>query len=251
MSEKTKYPGENGLVTIFQLIEDKVKYLKNSIIELIDSANSIFYVSIKIGATGFELDRVTYADIIEAYDSGKRIVAKAVVPAEANLGFDGNFEIPMTYVDDDGMFAFSFTTGLMNCEVFLSPSGSISYSIREYQEKGADGASSDAGGILYIDVQLDSMEGVRELTLDEFKVIYNAFKANREVAVRGHIDHQQCMVYKMSYAAIEEEYLSICFYTIDIDGYQRPLYAAKLEAQWSDGENFADFEGAVGCFKSS
>jgi len=151
MSEKTKYPGENGLVAMFQLIEDKIKYLKNSIIELIDAANCVFYVKLKLGANGFELDDVTYADIIEAYDSGKRIVAKAVVPAEANLGFDGNFEIPMTYVDDDGMFAFSFTTGLMNCEVFLSSSGSISYSIREYQENGSAGSNAP----VYFDIYED------------------------------------------------------------------------------------------------
>lgn len=155
MSEKTKYPGENGLVAMFQLIEDKIKYLKNSIIELIDAANCVFYVKLKLGANGFELDDVTYADIIEAYDSGKRIVAKAVVPAEANLGFDGNFEIPMTYVDDDGMFAFSFTTGLMNCEVFLSSSGSISYSIREYREKDTDGSSSESA-VYYLDVNFSA-----------------------------------------------------------------------------------------------
>lgn len=110
-----------------------------------DSVTELFYVPIKIGANGFELDGMTYADILNAYNDGKHIVAKTSIPSAAGLGFAGNFDIPMTYINDGGSFVFSFTTGAVNCEAFVGQDNSIIYFIREYQEKGADSNNASLG----------------------------------------------------------------------------------------------------------
>lgn len=98
----------------------------------IDKATDcFFYVQIKLGASGFELDGTTYADIINAYTAGKRIVGKAYVPSEAGLGFSGKFDIPMTYFNDS--FVLSFITGCENCEVFIGSDNSVAVIIRNLQ----------------------------------------------------------------------------------------------------------------------
>lgn len=107
-----------------------------------ESETEIFSVPIKIGASGFELDGVTYAEIMTAFSSGKRILAKANIPAAAGMGFSGDFIIPMTYLDGaNNNFVFSFTTGCKNVEVYISSSDEVSAHIRELQEAGTGGST--------------------------------------------------------------------------------------------------------------
>lgn len=97
------------------------------------TADCFFYVPFKLGANGFELDGVTYNDIMVAYNAGKRIVGKAYVPSAAGLGFSGNFDIPMTYFNDQ--FVLSFITGCENCEVFIGSDNSVQVIIRNLQNR--------------------------------------------------------------------------------------------------------------------
>lgn len=128
-----KYPGESNLSVIFQLIEDKINSLKELIKSSNNGAAEFFYVNIKLGASGFELDNVTYTEIAAAYNEGKRIVGRTYVPSAAGLGFSGFFDLPMTYAEAD--FVLSFITGTQNVEVFITSTNTVNVIIRDLQEK--------------------------------------------------------------------------------------------------------------------
>lgn len=135
-----KYPGESNLSVIFQLIEDKVNSLKELIKSSKDDATEIFYVPFKLGSSGFELDNVAYAEIVAAYDSGKRIVGKGYVPEQAGFGFSGMFELPLSYLADNGAFVITLISGHTTCESWIKSDGTISSNVYVLA------AESDLGG---------------------------------------------------------------------------------------------------------
>lgn len=125
------------------LNQNGLSHLWQRILLAINALAAEFYVPIKIGASGFELDGVTYAEIMTAFTSGKRILAKANIPAAAGMGFSGDFIIPMTYMDGaNNNFVFSFTTGCQNVEVFIGSTNEVSVDIRELQEAGTGGSTA-------------------------------------------------------------------------------------------------------------
>ena len=103
----------------------------------------LFYVPFQIGATGFELDGVTYSDIMTAWQAGKRIIGKAYIPEQAGLGFAGNFELDMTYLTADASFVLGFITGPMSVEVFIASDNSVAVDIKQLAQVGAGGGSAE------------------------------------------------------------------------------------------------------------
>lgn len=124
-----KCPGENNLSTIFQLIEDKVNSLKELIRSSKDEATEFFYVPFTFGAGGFELDNMTFAEIVAAYNAGKRIVGRGYVPEQAGLGFSGNFELPLSYLAGNGAFVLTLVSGQTTCEAWINSNGAIASNV--------------------------------------------------------------------------------------------------------------------------
>lgn len=114
-----KSPGENNLTQIFRLIEERYDYLKEQI------EGCFYYVPCKLGATGFELDGVTYDEILAAYNDGKRIVGEVYVPSAAGLGVSGNFELPLSYLNDSNEFVLTMLSGLGSSEARIKSDGTI------------------------------------------------------------------------------------------------------------------------------
>ncbi len=94
-----------------------------------DAATEIFYVPVKLGATGFELDGVTYAEILTAYNAGKRIIGKGYVPSAAGLGVTGNFELPLTYLTDSNAFVLNLISGNGTSEAWINSDGTINTNV--------------------------------------------------------------------------------------------------------------------------
>lgn len=159
-----------------------------------ESVTELFYVQFAIGTTGFELDGVTYADIMEAWRANKRIIGKAYVPEQAGLGFSGNFELAMTYLTANESFVLSFITGQMSVEVFIKSDSSVSVNIKELAEKGENSGSVSLGvrygfdantGTLYLygDGEVTGLEGASFFDVAE-KVKHIVFFENISSVLR-------------------------------------------------------------------
>ena len=99
----------------------------------IDAATEIFFVPFAFSGTGFVLDGVTHTQIMNAYMAGKRIIAKGYVPESAGLGAWGEFNTPMTCLQDNSTFTLAFMSGMTSVEVFVSSDNSASSSIHVLQ----------------------------------------------------------------------------------------------------------------------
>ena len=104
------------------------------------AVTEIFYVPFKVGASGFELDGITYSDIMSQWQAGKRIMGKVYIPEQAGLGFAGNFELDMTYLTPDASFVLGFITGPMSVEVFIKTDDTLTVNIKQLQEAGQGGS---------------------------------------------------------------------------------------------------------------
>lgn len=172
-----KHTGEVALIAIFQLIESKVNYLKTLINEkqptlsfdstptagssnpvtsdgiksAIDASKDIFYVRFSFGATGFTLDGVTHAEILAAYNAGKRIVGRVYVPEAAGLDEWGDFSIPMSCLTDASMFVMPLLSGTKSVEVYVTADNTVSYNINVLQnmESRVDTIASTANHTSY------------------------------------------------------------------------------------------------------
>ena len=123
-SDNNKYP--TG-----QAVYNAIEAAKNAIEEA--DTSCLFYVPFAFGATGFALDGVTHAEILAAYNAGKRIIAKGYVPEAAGLGAWGEFNIPMTCLQDNSTFTLAFLSGTTSVEVFVASDNSVSYNINVLQ----------------------------------------------------------------------------------------------------------------------
>ncbi|MBR6780487.1 MAG: hypothetical protein IKM24_05665 [Clostridia bacterium] len=99
----------------------------------IDASKDIFYVRCNFSATGFTLDGVTHAEILAAYNAGKRIIGKANVPEAAGLGAWGEFSIPMTCLQNSTVFTLAFLAGKTSVEVYIATDNTVSYEISVLQ----------------------------------------------------------------------------------------------------------------------
>lgn len=95
-----------------------------------EAVEEIFYVPFAFGATGFVLDGVTHADILAAYNAGKRIIGKGYVPRAANLGWSGMFELPLSNFADNSSFVLTLTSGQNTCESWVNSDNTIISYIR-------------------------------------------------------------------------------------------------------------------------
>ena len=102
--------------------------------EMIENVKDCFYVPINFDQNGFSLNGVTHEEIYNSYKAkGKRIVAKCYVPASAGLGAWGEFNIPMTCLQDNSTFTLAFLSGTTSVEVFVASDNSVSYNINVLQ----------------------------------------------------------------------------------------------------------------------
>ena len=123
--------GNNYLRSITILNDGSCSWSEpKSLIPENNASSDVFYVPFKVGASGFELDGVTYADLQEAYDAGKRLVIRGYVPDVLGLGVAGNFELPLSYLTESGMFSFTMLCGQTAGEAFIGPDGNISVQIK-------------------------------------------------------------------------------------------------------------------------
>lgn len=109
-----------------------------------ENANCFFYVPFKLGAACFELDGVTYAEIMAAHNEGKRIVGKGYVPGAAGLGFSGAFELPLSYLNEQHVFILTLISGQTTCEAWIASDNSITNYIRTLEDTSNKVASISA-----------------------------------------------------------------------------------------------------------
>lgn len=141
-----------------------------------DAATEIFYVPLKLGATGFELDGVTYAEILTAYNAGKRIIGKGYVPSAAGLGVTGNFELPLTYLTDSNEFVLNLISGMGTCEAWICSDNTVSVYPKTLQDADKKVTSVSAEST---DEQYPSAKAVYGLTGGlSFRKAYSAKPAS-------------------------------------------------------------------------
>lgn len=98
-----------------------------------EAVEEIFYVPFSFGETGFTLNGVTHAEILTAYNAGKRIIGKVYVPQAANLGAWGEFNIPMTCLQDNSTFTLAFISGVTSTEVYVASDNSVGFDVKVLQ----------------------------------------------------------------------------------------------------------------------
>lgn len=118
------------------VLADSIKVKGENVIGLPSGGGSVeevFYVPFSFGATGFVLDGVTHADILAAYNDGKRIIGKAYVPQAAGLGAWGEFNIPMVCLQDNSTFTLAFISSVTSVEVYIASDDSVSLDVKVLQ----------------------------------------------------------------------------------------------------------------------
>lgn len=149
-----------------------------------EAADCIFWIQFKLGNTGFELDGVTHADIIAAWNDGKRVIGRAYVPQEANMGIEGDFEFALNYIRSDDVIVFTFVSGAIACEVFVKTDNSVFTIVKELAEAKEDTASAS---VYYINIAVENLTVSQTLGLDPAVVAgaVDAYSSGKVVMVRN------------------------------------------------------------------
>lgn len=149
-----------------------------------EDTSCIFWVPCKLGDTGFELDGVTHADVVAAWNDGNRVIGKVYVPQEANMGIEGDFAIPLNYIRSDAVLVFGFVSGATSCEVFLRTDNSVFVDVKELEEAKED---TNSASVYYIDIAVESLSASPTLPLDPAVVAgaVSAYNSGMVVMVRN------------------------------------------------------------------
>lgn len=134
-----KFPGENNLTQIFQLIEERYNFLK----ELISDAASKTYIIKPISTlttSGLSLtlpSDVTYANIDNAVNKGLHVLMVLEFPSEAGADFSGNYVIPFTKkMETSGHMYFSTTVRNILMWGLLDTSGKLTHGYYYIENQG-------------------------------------------------------------------------------------------------------------------